>query len=71
MEYIIVGDTEKYTGCLIYTCGGSKERAEKALERILNNPTEYDLHCIKGHKNLRIEEIPERECWWNDPLLAN
>jgi len=31
----------------------------------LNNPTENDKRLIKDHVNLRIEEVEDRECWWN------
>jgi len=65
MEYIIVGDTEKYKGCLIYVCGKDKERAEKALERMKTNPTENDLAISKGHANLRVETVQDKDCWWN------
>lgn len=64
MEYIIVGDTDKYKECLIYVCF-SKENAEKVLDRVLNNPTEDDLRMTKGHTNLKVIGIPDRDCWWN------
>lgn len=66
MEYVIVGDTKEYKCCLIYVCGKSRENAEKILEGILNNPTENDKLVTKGHTNLRIEEVEDSECWWND-----
>jgi hypothetical protein len=65
MEYIIKGDTERYEDCLVLVCGVSKENAEKTLDRLLNNPTDNDKRLIEGHKNLRIEEVPDKECWWN------
>ena len=63
-QYIIAGDTEKYKGCLIYTCGSSIETAKKSLDRILNNPTKDDLFSIKGLTNIRILEEKEEDCWW-------
>lgn len=64
-EYIIVGDTEKFNDCLVCTCGESKERANKILNRMLTNLNENEKRLIEGHRNLRIKEIPKSECWWN------
>ena len=64
MEYIIVGDTEKYEECLIYTCGMFLENAKKTLIRLLTNPTERDKRLIAGHTNLRIKEVEDKDCWW-------
>lgn len=66
IEYVIVGDTEKYNGCLIYTVGISFEKAEQTLNRMLNNPTENDKRVMKGHVNFRIEEADKGDCWWNE-----
>ena len=63
-EYIIVGDTEKFGECLLYICG-TKENAEKVLDRVINNPTEIDKKLTEGHTNLRIKEVEEKSCWWN------
>lgn len=71
MQYIIVGDTANYKGCLIYPCGKSKENAEKTLKRLLENPNDNDKYCMKGHTNIRIETTSDENCWWNDPFLAN
>lgn len=71
MEYVIVGDTEKYDGCLLYACGASKENAERVLKRILENPNENDNYIMEGHTNIRIKTTPDEKCWWNDPFLAN
>lgn len=71
VEYMIVGDTDKYEGCLIYPCGISRKHAEEVLDRVLNHPTENDLYCIKDHKNIRIKSTSKEKCWWNDPFLAN
>lgn len=70
-EYIIVGDTEKYGTCLIYTCGTNKEHAEKVLERMLNNPDAEDKRVMETHSNIRINDVAEKDQWWNDPFLAN
>lgn len=70
-EYIIVGDTDKYEECLVYTCGKNKENAEKALNKLLHNPDATDEHFRKDHRNFRILEVSDESCWWNDPFLAN
>ena len=67
-EYIIVGDTEKYKDCLVCPCGVSLDRAKGILDRMINNPTENDKALSEGHTNLRIKEVPEESCWWNDSL---
>ena len=67
-EYIIVGDTERYKDCLVCPCGVSLVRAKEILDRMINNPTENDKAITKGHTNLRIKEVPEESCWWNDSL---
>lgn len=69
-EYIIIGDTPDYDGCLVYTCGGDRDVAEDYLDRILNNPTENDLKATQGMTNLRVVEASETEQWWNDPFLV-
>jgi len=70
-DYFIVGDTKRYGTCLIYTCGKSREVAEKVLDRMLNNPNEQDKKELKAHTNIRINEEESENCWWNDPFLAN
>jgi hypothetical protein len=65
-EYIIVGDTKDYNGCLIYRCGDNRENAEKVFDRLLNNPNNNDKFVSKGHFNIRIEETNSSDCWWND-----
>ena len=64
-DYVIVGDTKNYDGCLVFVCGPSIDHANEVLHRMLNNPNENDKILIKGHSNLRIEEIPEKDCWWH------
>ena len=68
MEYIIKGDTERYEDCLVLVCGNTKEGAERVLNRLLNNPTDNDKRLIKDHKNLRIAEVDDKDCWWNGYL---
>ena len=63
-DYVIVGDTEKYEGCLI-CIGGTYENAEKRLDHMLNNPDENDKRLMIGHTNLRIEFVEEKDCWWH------
>ena len=64
-EYIIIGDTDKYEGCLVYVGFHSKESAEQDIQRILTNPTENDKKVTKGHSNLRVKEVNSEDCWWN------
>lgn len=64
-EYVIIGDTERYEGCLVCLCGTSFEYAKKVLNRMLNNPTENDKLLTIGHTNLRVEEVVSEDCWWN------
>lgn len=52
-------------------CRGDRNFAEKILQRMLNNPTQNDKRCMEGHINLRIKEVEEKDCWWNDPFLVN
>lgn len=65
IEYVIIGDTEKYDDCLVYAIGESLERAKEILNRILTNPTENDKHISNGMSNLRIEKVGKKDCWWN------
>lgn len=69
IEYVIVGDTKKYKDCLVYTCGESRENAERVLAEILANPKADAM--LSRHTNFRIEEVEEKDQWWNDPFLAN
>lgn len=65
IEYIIVGDTEKYNDRLVFPCGESRDKAEEMLRQILTSPTENDKRVMNGHTNFRIKEIPKKYCWWN------
>ncbi len=64
VEYIIVGDTERYDECLIYTGFKTRESAEQVVQRMLNDPTENDKSIAKGHTNLRVKEVKLEDCWW-------
>lgn len=72
-EYIIVGrrpDTvDDY--CLISPVGKDKDNAEKILERMIENPDPHDVKLIGRLVDLKLEEVVSKECWWNDPFLAN
>ena len=70
-EYTIIGDTEKYGPCLIYVCGRNKAHAEKVLKQMLENPSENDKVVMRGHTNIRINEVDSKSVWWNDPVLRN
>lgn len=65
LEYIIIGDTDRFSNCLVYVCGKSKENAENVLSRILTEPTEQDKRMLEEHKNLRVKEVQSEKCWWN------
>lgn len=67
-EYIIVGDVENLGTCLVCLCGTSRDWADKVLDRMLNNPTENDIKSMKGFTNLKVEEVPPEDCWWNGDL---
>lgn len=58
-EYIVIGDYENHKGCLIYTCGVNRERAQRAFETAKLLP-EYE-----NYTNIRIEEIESKGAWWN------
>lgn len=63
-DHVIVGDTEQFKGCLVCVCG-TYAHAEEVLHRMLTNPNQNDKGLMKGHHNLRIEEVPEKDCWWH------
>lgn len=71
VEYIIVGDTERFKDCLVTVVKGDMQRAEERLEQMLTAPTPNDKILIGDCKNLRIKESKPKEAWWNDPFLAN
>lgn len=65
MEYIIKGDTPEFKNCLVYVCGKSFEVAKENLNRMLTNPNENDKKLIQNIENLKIEEVEDKDCWWN------
>lgn len=62
-DHVIVGDTNNFEGCLVCVCG-THDHAEEVLYRMLTNPNDNDKKLMEGHFNLRIEEVPEKDCWW-------
>lgn len=68
MQYIIVGDTKEYEGCLIFACGEDESKAKKILKRFLKNPTDEDKKIMKGHFNIRLQSENEHNCWWLDEI---
>lgn len=62
MEYVITEKTDQYGWCLFRTCGKNKETAERALPK---------LQAQFPDKELRIETVEDKHCWWNDPFLSN
>lgn len=60
-SYVIVGDTKRYNGCLIYAIDGGLDSAQRILDRMLNNPNEDDLMALEEHTNIRIDIS---EVWW-------
>lgn len=69
-EYIIVGDYNingKVRSCLVRPCDTDNfDKANMTLSRMKNNPNENDLALIRIGKNLRLEKLPKKDCWWND-----
>lgn len=65
MEYIIKGDTPEFSNCLVYVCSKSVEVTKEHLHRMLNNPNENDMKLIRNMTNLKIEEVEDKDCWWN------
>ena len=70
-EFIIIGDTDRFDGCLVCLAGKTKERAEEILNQMLTNPTDNDRKLMERHRNFRIKEVESESAWWNDPFLAN
>lgn len=62
MEYIITEYTDRYGWCLWKVCGADKEWAENVLVK------EQKAH---PDKELRIETVYEKDCWWNNTFLSN
>ena len=66
-EYIITAEYDingKPARCLVACAGITLEHAEEALNRMVNNPTENDKRLIKTGKNLEIEYLEDKDCWW-------
>ena len=63
-DYVIVGDTQQYKGCLVCVAG-TFERANEILIRMISNPTDNDRRLMDRHTNFRIEFVEDKDCWWN------
>jgi len=66
MEYVIKGDSKEFKDCLILVCGKSEINAKLALQIMLDNPTDNYKKLIQNMSNLRIKEVEDKDCWWND-----
>lgn len=62
MEYIITEKTERHGWCLWKVTGKDEEWALQVLMQ------EQKAH---PEKELRIEQVEDKHCWWNDPFLCN
>ena len=62
-DFVIIGDTKDYDGCLVCVCG-TQDHANEVLDRMLNNPNDNDKRLIDGYYNLRVKEVPKEDCWW-------
>lgn len=66
----IVGDTKeeyqgkKYTGCLLWVGGSTKEEAEETLAKIKVNPDKYQKKKLEKYENVRVQE--DKEPWYLD-----
>lgn len=63
-EYIIVGDSERYKGCLVCLGGLNKTQTEEILNKMLTEPNDNDKKLMAGMTNFRIEEVVSDDCWW-------
>ena len=71
-EYMIVADYPEIGEAMVCPLanGTSEERANEILKQMVENPTENDKALIGEGKNLRVEKIDRRNCWWNDPVMV-
>lgn len=66
----IVGDAKeewqgkKYTGCLLWVGGSTKEEAEETLAKIKANPDKYQKGKLEEYENIRAQE--EKKPWYLD-----
>lgn len=67
-EFIIVGDTEKYKECLIFTCGKKLDRAKEVLQECLDGADPHTKHACEGHTNLHIKRVKTANAWWHGNL---
>lgn len=64
MEWVIVGDTDKYKDCLILCGCTTWEMACKVLNKVLTSP-QYEQERNE-YKNIHIAEVAAKDCWWRD-----
>lgn len=60
-EYIITENTKEYGWCLFRLVAGKTE--QEARKALVKAKMEYP------HKELRYEEIEQKNAWWNDPTM--
>lgn len=66
----IVGDSKKvwqgkkYTGCLLWVGGSTKEEAEAELKRRLANLSDYEKKRLEEYENIRVQE--DKNPWYLD-----
>lgn len=72
MGYAIVGDTEKYKGCLVIALKGNwtRDKAEARLQELLASTDEMDKRAIAGHTNIRVRATEPENEWWNESALV-
>lgn len=69
MEYTIVADVGTCIGGLVYCGMHTLERAQEVLEQTIEDAKTNPR--FEGYTNFRIKEEQKKDCWWNDPFLAN
>lgn len=62
MEYIVQEFTKEFGWCLFTVCGCNEEHANNVL---------ITLQKQYPEKKLRLAKVESKDCWWNDPFLAN
>ena len=68
MEYVITAEYPRNGRCLVAVCGKNLEKAKEILNKMKTNPDDNDLRLIKEGKDLMIEEVEDKDCWWNGNL---
>jgi len=57
-DYVIYGKVEP---CLVFAVGTLAN-----YTKLMTNPDENDLRCLKGGVNPRLHEVDPAKCWWNE-----